>query len=120
MRKSSWIAGLLGLLAISGAAAQDRPVLGRNGGAPVRAEAPVTAESLAGSWGENGNCNAAADYSADGNYTSANAAGRWSLNGDQLTLESDAGSSEFSVLMMNPNTIRFTAPDGAVKYRTRC
>jgi hypothetical protein len=107
-------------LLASGAAAQERPVLGRNGGAPMRAEAPVTEESLAGSWGENGNCSAAVDYSADGNYTSATGSGTWSLSGDQLTLQSEAGSNEFSVLMMNPNTIRFTDASGAVKYQTRC
>ena len=77
MRKFSWIAGFVIALAMSSAAAQERSVLGRNGGAPVRAEAPVTAESLAGSWGENGDCSAATDYSADGNYTSPSGVGRW-------------------------------------------
>jgi hypothetical protein len=117
--KILWMAGLAVVL-VAGAAMAQSTVLGGRG-APVRAEAAVTAESLVGRWGDNGDCSADTEFRADGSFASAaSGEGRWSLNGDRLTLEGAFGASEFSVLMMNTETVRFTGSDGVVKFQTRC
>ena len=110
------LAAMVALFGATGAAAAPSP-------APLAAAVqgiPVTPSFLVGRWTDNGNCNDAVDFHADGRFvTTSGAAGRWTLQGDRLTF---IGQRTIGARIQAPSrdAITLTHDDGSVGRSTRC
>ncbi len=80
--------------------------------------APAT---LLGRWGDNGDCTKDIVFNEDGSFLSyTGGAGRWSLNGDRMTMSGAGGTFEVRVTLANQNTLIITNPDGSIGTSQRC
>lgn len=113
------------------------PVNAALGAQPVKEEhrrLELTPAWLVGRWQTGGGDCGAGDtfftFSDDGRYTFLEEQGRWSLAGDQLTIEvTEAGEeggplagerTTTTVAIVGPNEAEFRAPDGAQTRVFRC
>lgn len=125
MKRLSVVAAALVIAACSPAAeAPAAPQAAAPGAsAPVGEQAgaiPLTREFLVGRWGDNGDCNAAVVFNADGTYQIGGAPGRWTLAGDIITMSGAAGSFPLRAQVLNQNQILIGNPDGSVGISQRC
>lgn len=82
---------------------------------------PVTAEFLVGSWGDNGDCNSMITYNTDGTFQMRDGStGRWTLNGDRLTMSGERGDFGVQVAKNNDHQLLVGQPDGGFGISQRC
>lgn len=75
---------------------------------PAPVATGIDANLIPGRWTDSGDCSTALEFTADGRVIAANGeTGVWQLNGDQLTVISDAGEAE---------TVRLTSIDQSAAY----
>ncbi len=76
---------------------------------------------LIGTWSNEGDCNVTVAFAADGGYATADGLqGQWSLAGDTLTLEGEAGSATMTIIPIDRNTMEVVGEDGSHERSTRC
>lgn len=81
---------------------------------------PVTRDFLLGRWTDTGDCSDAVDFFSDGRFvTTDGAAGRWTLQGNQLSFIG-ASTVRAQVRATSRNAITLTHADGSVGSSTRC
>ena len=81
----------------------------------------VTADFLVGSWGDNGDCNAVITYNADGTFQMRDGStGRWTLEGDRLTMSGERGDFAVQVAKGNDHQLLVGQPDGGFGISQRC
>lgn len=81
----------------------------------------VTADFLAGSWGDNGDCTATITYNADGSFRMADGStGTWTLEGDRVTMSGAGGVFSVRVSKGNENQLLIGQPDGSFGISQRC
>jgi len=91
--------------------------------APAAAPSPpvMNADYLVGRWTDEGNCDAAHEFTADGRFIAADGgSGTWVLEGDQLTASGPGGSATVRVAAIDQNTMSGATPDGQTGTSTRC
>jgi hypothetical protein len=105
------------------------PAFAQFGGAPDPIESPfgeqaettaVDSEFMIGRWTDDGNCDDAVEFAADGVFrTPEGAVGRWLLEGDRLTV---SGSSTLTmrIVPVDDDTINVINPDGGLGRSIRC
>lgn len=115
--------------AAPGAVASDAAPLGGNtpAGPPAETDngnagAPVLDQNyLAGRWTDEGDCNRAYEFTADGRVIAADGSvGMWSLDGDELTASGPNGSVNMRIAPIDRNTMSVTNADGQSGASTRC
>lgn len=105
-----------------------RPDVATQTGKPVEstqaaAAAPggLSPAALVGRWGDNGDCTKDIVFNADGTFGSYNGGtGRWSLNGDRMTMSGAGGVFEVRVQVIDANTLMIQNPDGSIGTSQRC
>jgi hypothetical protein len=85
------------------------------GGAPVLDRAFVT-----GRWTDKGDCSDAVEFSNDGRFFSANGAGLWNLEGDELTMSGNAQTITMRIVPIDRNTMTVINQGAAPGRSTRC
>jgi hypothetical protein len=76
---------------------------------------------LVGRWGDNGDCNKDVVFRRDGSFHSyTGGEGRWSLNGDHLTMTGANGVFELDLRWQDDNHMQVINPDGSVGASNRC
>lgn len=106
--------------AADAADAADKPDAPTPGGTPQTGAAP-TREQLVGRWGDNGDCNFATVLNADGSYTMPDgSAGRWTLEGDRMTMTGAAGAFTVQVSILNDHQLLIGNPNGSIGLSQRC
>lgn len=81
----------------------------------------VDRDFLIGTWSNAGDCTTTVAFGADGGYATADGLqGQWSLAGDTLTLEGEAGSSRLTIIPIDRNTMEVVGEDGSHERSTRC
>jgi len=122
------VAAFAAMLAACGPAA-DRPATAPEAPAPQAAATPAASEAqtaptpamLVGRWGDNGDCAKDIVFNADGTFTSyTGGSGRWTLNGDRMTMTGAAGTFEVRVSIANNNTLIIGNADGSYGLSQRC
>lgn len=89
-------------------------------GAPQPSD-QITAAALVGRWGDNGDCTKDIVIAADGTFRSyTGGEGRWSLNGDRMTMTGSNGAFEVGVQIINSNTLLIQNADGSIGTSQRC
>ena len=92
------------------------PQAGGKPAAPTQQDA-----SLVGRWGDNGDCGKDIVFRGDGTFHSyTGGEGRWSLNGDELTMAGAGGTFGVVVRWTDQNTMQVINPDGTVGISHRC
>ncbi len=92
------------------------------GAAPAAGAAPVALDRayVLGRWTDDGDCDNAVDFLADGRLAAANGReGLWNLAGDRLTLTVD-GTITLQVVPIDQNVMNVVNPDGSLGRSTRC
>lgn len=85
------------------------------------ASAQLSPAMLVGRWGDNGDCTKDIVINADGTFRSyTGGGGRWTLDGDRMTMTGANGPYEVGVDVINGNTLRVRNPDGSVGTSQRC
>ena len=83
--------------------------------------AAVDRNFLIGTWSDAGDCATNVAFAADGGYATADGLqGRWSLAGDTLTLQGEAGSATLTIIPIDRDTMEVIGEDGAHERSTRC
>lgn len=73
-----------------------------------------------GRWTDDGDCDNAVDFTADGRFLAANGSqGLWNLAGDRLTL-TGASTTTLQLVPIDQNTMNVVNPDGSLGRSTRC
>jgi len=76
---------------------------------------------LIGTWSSAGDCTTTVAFTADGGYATADGLqGQWSLAGDTLTLQGEAGSATLTIVPIDRNTMEVIGEDGSHDRSTRC
>src|SRR5262245_16191570 len=89
--------------------------------AAADAQTTPTPAMLVGRWGDNGDCSKDITFNADGSFTSyTGGSGRWTLNGDRMTMTGAAGAFEVRVSIANQNTLIIGNADGSYGLSQRC
>ena len=115
--RAATVASLLAF-ALSGPAAHAQ-FAQNDGGATARA--PVDRNFLIGTWSDAGDCSTTVAFTADGGYATADGLqGQWSLAGDRLTLQGEAGSATLTIIPIDRNTMEVIGEDGSHERSTRC
>jgi hypothetical protein len=87
--------------------------------APPRAA--VDRDFLIGTWSDAGDCTTTVAFTADGGYATADGLqGQWSLAGETLTLQGEAGSATLTIIPIDRNTMEVIGEDGSHERSTRC
>ena len=111
-------AAILFAFLVSGPAAHAQFARNENGAA---ARVAVDRDFLIGAWSDAGDCNTAVAFTADGGYATADGLhGQWSLAGDRLTLQGEAGSATLTIIPIDRNTMETISEDGSRDRSTRC
>lgn len=85
------------------------------------AEGVPTPQTLVGRWGDNGDCTKDIVINADGSFSSyTGGAGRWTLDGDVMSMTGSAGTFQVRVAIVNGNTLMIGNPDGTYGMSQRC
>ena len=85
------------------------------------AERAPTMQTLAGRWGDNGDCTRDLILNADGSFRSyTGGVGTWTLAGDLLTMTGEAGTFQVRIAMAGPDTLMVGQPDGSFGISQRC
>lgn len=80
-----------------------------------------TAEMLVGRWGDNGDCTKDIVINADGTFRSyTGGSGRWTLNGNLLTMSGNGGTYQVRVATAGNGTLIIGNPDGSFGTSQRC
>ncbi len=80
-----------------------------------------TAEMLVGRWGDNNACTKDIVINADGTFRSyTGSVGRWTLEGNILTMAGDGGTFQVRVATAGENTLIIGQPDGSFGTSQRC
>lgn len=80
-----------------------------------------TAAVLVGRWGDNGDCSKDIVFNADGTFASyTGGTGRWSLDGDIMTMSGSGGTFQVRVQAIDANRMMIQNPDGSVGTSQRC
>lgn len=108
----------------SDAQTSGKPVV-EAGGKPAAAPAAAQfgAQTLIGRWGDNGDCSKSlVQFNTDGTFHSfdTNGDGRWSLNGDHLTMQGEGGTFELGLHWTDANHMDVQNPDGSMGRSQRC
>ena len=91
------------------------------GAVEARSSEGVIDPRLVGSWSDNGTCKDAAQLRADGTFQAQNgAAGRWSLEGNQLVFRGGNGEFRLQVDSIQPDRIVTTTAQGQTGASIRC
>ena len=91
------------------------------GEATVAPRAAVDRDFLIGTWSNAGDCTTTVAFGADGAYATADGLqGQWTLAGDTLTLQGEAGSSTMTIIPIDRNTMEVVGEDGSHERSTRC
>jgi hypothetical protein len=91
-----------------------------NAPAAQAASAPTPA-MLVGRWGDNGDCTKDIVFAGDGTFRSyTGGEGRWSLNGDRMTMSGSGGVFEVRVQIVNSNVLLIQNADGSIGTSQRC
>jgi hypothetical protein len=78
-------------------------------------------EAIVGAWGDAGtHCAVPLTYNADGTFEYTGRAGRWTLEGDHLTLSGAGGDVPAQVQWIDRDHMRLTRPDGSPGISERC
>lgn len=86
-----------------------------------QAGASPTPAQLVGRWGDNGDCSKDIVFAADGTFRSyTGGAGRWSLDGDVMTMTGANGAFQVRVSILNGNQLLIGNADGTVGISQRC
>lgn len=94
--------------------------------APAEAAAPAGPPALdeaylVGRWSDEGNCNRAYEFTADGHFYAADGgAGNWTLNGNELTASGPGGAASMRIQPIDRNTMSVTAANGQTSNPIRC
>lgn len=100
--------------------ASGKPGAPTSSGTP-QSGAPPTREQLVGRWGDNGDCNFATVLNADGSYTMPDgSAGRWTLDGDRMTMSGAGGAFTVQVSILNDHQLLIGNPNGSIGLSQRC
>jgi hypothetical protein len=92
-----------------------------SGGGPGFGTPDVDVAFMLGRWTGSGNCAEAVDFEADGTFaTPEGIAGRWSMEGDRITLDEDDATTTVRVLAVDEDTIELRTEDGSSRRSTRC
>jgi hypothetical protein len=84
---------------------------------PPTQSPPVTADWLIGTWSDPRDCSEPFYITRDGGFRAPNGVlGRWSLNGDRLTLTFGANSQTLRVIRVSQNELKL-AETGVSSYR---
>ncbi len=76
---------------------------------------------LIGTWSNAGDCTTTVAFAADGGYATADGLqGQWTLAGDTLTLQGEAGSSTMTIIPIDRDTMEVVGEDGSHERSTRC
>lgn len=87
----------------------------------AQAAASMTAQTLVGRWGDNGDCTKDIVFNADGTFRSfTGGSGAWALNGDRVTMSGAGGTFEVRVEILNGDTLMIANPDGSFGTSQRC
>jgi hypothetical protein len=88
---------------------------------PAQSGEPVTAEFLAGAWGDNGDCNSTITFNADNTFRMQDGStGTWTLAGDRVTLSGANGDFGLTIAKGNENQLLIGQPDGGFGISQRC
>jgi len=88
---------------------------------PVPSVDPVTAEFLVGTWGDNGDCNTAVTFNADGSFRMQDGStGTWTLVGNRVTMSGARGDFGVQVAKGNESQLFIGQPDGSFGISQRC
>ena len=83
--------------------------------------ANVDRDFLIGTWSNAGDCSTTVAFAADGGYATADGLqGQWTLAGDTLTLQGEAGSSTVTIIPIDRDTMEVVGEDGSHERSTRC
>jgi hypothetical protein len=81
----------------------------------------VTPAFLVGRWGDNGDCTSVVTYNADGTFQMRDGStGRWTLDGDRLTMSGERGDFGVQIAKGNENQLLIGQPDGCFGISQRC
>ena len=76
---------------------------------------------LIGTWSNDGDCATNVAFAADGGYATADGLqGQWSLAGDVLTLQGEAGSATLTIIPIDRDTMEVIGADGSHERSVRC
>jgi hypothetical protein len=121
--KIAVIAAIAAILSACGPAAEKTDAPPAPAAAPAAgaaSDAPTPA-MLVGRWGDNGDCSKDIVFNADGSFASyTGGSGRWTLNGDRMTMTGAAGTFEVRVAIANQNTLIIGNADGSYGLSQRC
>jgi len=93
----------------------------RAGRSPLRSRPRSDPAFLAGRWTDNGDCAAAVQFDLGGRFaTHDGAAGRWTLNGDRLTMSGDSATLTIQIVPIDRNAMNVVNADGSLGRSTRC
>lgn len=88
---------------------------------PTPSADPVTAAFLIGAWGDNGDCNSAVTFNADGTlHMQDGSPGTWTLQGDRRTMSGANGDFAVNIAKGNDNQLFVGQPDGGFAISQRC
>ena len=88
---------------------------------PVAAQ--FGAQTLIGRWGDNGDCSKSlVQFNADGTFHSfdTNGDGRWTLDGDRLTMQGQGGTFVLGLHWTDANHMDVQNSDGSMGHSQRC
>ena len=87
------------------------------------AAAGLGPDFMVGKWSAMGSCDDTLEFRKDGSVATPFGPGRWTLAGDQLSVEFDGDTGKqapSTIARIDENTIRITQPSGKSETQKRC
>jgi|GEM_PF-2931655 len=82
---------------------------------------PAGSAFLIGGWTDDGDCDNAGEFDADGRFsTAAGEQGLWILDGDRLTMTFNGETRMLRIVPIDRDTMNVVNPDGSLGRSTRC